>query len=65
MRTLKLTHEDIWFIENALQYVYDKKLETIRNFHKVIEQDERELMLATANKYFDVLDKLSSGNSDV
>lgn len=65
MRNLKLSHEEIEIIQNALQYAYDCKLGNLRNNAKLISTEERENILSFANKYFDLFDEIKGGKKDV
>ena len=51
-----LTHEQKKLIKNALQYVYDSKLDSIKQNWKILTEEERTLIVAKANEYFDLQD---------
>lgn len=65
MRTIKLSHDEIELIKNSLQYVYDKKLDIVKNNRKILGDSESKSIIDTANKYFDVAEKISNGDYDV
>ena len=54
MRTLKLSHQEIELIENALLYVYDKKLDMVSNSKRILDKEQRDSIMSVANKYFDL-----------
>ena len=63
-RALKLTHKEIQTIENALNYVFNTKLQQIDNCSTIITDDEKSEMLFTANKYGDLADAISNSEKD-
>lgn len=65
MRTLKISHEDIALIEAALQYVYNRKLDHIKQSINIINAQEKVEILNSANRYLDVFDQLQNGEFDV
>lgn len=52
MRTIKLTHEEIETIKMALQYVYDRKLNIVKQNRKTLGEKTTSNILEGANKYF-------------
>jgi len=64
-RYLELTHDEIVLIKNALQYVYDRKMDSIKKNEKIMESNEQQIMLNSANKYFNLQDEINSGGKDV
>ena len=65
MRILKLTHEEIELIKNALQYVYDSKLDNLGKCRKIISLEESEKIIEVANGYFDLFEAINYGQKDV
>jgi hypothetical protein len=64
MRTIKLTHNEIETIKMALQYVYDRKLDLIRQNKKTLGEKTTGEILKVANKYYDTQD-VFDGERDV
>jgi len=64
MRTIKLTHDEIETIKIALQYVYDRKMDIIKQNRKIIGEETSSKIIDSANKYFDVQD-VFDGERDV
>jgi len=64
MRTIQLTHEEIETIIIALQYVYDRKLDMVKQNRKTLGEETISKILETANKYFDTQD-VFEGERDV
>ena len=64
MRTIQLTHEEIETIKIALQYVYDRKLDVVKQNMKTLGEETTQKIIETANKYFDVQD-VFDGDRDV
>ena len=64
MRTIQLTHEEIETIKIALQYVYDRKLDIVKQNRKTLGEETTQKIIETANKYFDVQD-IFDGDRDV
>ena len=60
MRTLKLSHQEIELIENALLYVYDKKLDMVSNSKRILDKEQRDSIMSVANKYFDLQEQISN-----
>jgi hypothetical protein len=65
MRTLKLSHQEIELIENALLYVYDKKLDMVSNSKRILDKEQRDSIMSVANKYFDLQEQISNSEKDV
>jgi len=65
MRNLQLTHKEIELIKNALQYVYDSKLDNLNKCSKIITLEESEKIIEVANGYFDLFEQISEGTKDV
>jgi len=65
MRTLKLKHEEIELIKNALQYVYDKKLDVVKNNRKILTDSNVKNIIDSANGYYDIVEKIDNGDFDV
>jgi len=65
MRTLKLSHQEIELIENALLYVYDKKLDLVTNSGRILGKEQSESIMSIANKYFDLQEQISNSEKDV
>lgn len=65
MRTIKLTHEEIELIKNALQYVYDSKLDNLKQCAKIISKEESEKIIEVANGYYDLFEAINYGQKDV
>mgnify|MGYP007053801429 CR=1 FL=1 len=63
MRQIKLKHDEIELIKTALQYVYDKKLDILADSRKILSEEEKELIMNRAGKYYDVLE-LFDGQRD-
>jgi hypothetical protein len=49
-----LTQQQKKLIKNALQYVYDSKLDSIKQNSKILTDEEKSLIVAKANEYFDL-----------
>jgi hypothetical protein len=64
-RILQLTHEQIETLKRVLYYVYDKKLEMIKENTKIFSEDEKGTIIDNANKYFDLADAIEQGTLDV
>ena len=58
MKELKLTKEEAKLLQSALMYVYDKRLEMVRQNIQIITPQEREQLLTSAAKYWDLADKI-------
>jgi len=52
-RTIQLTHDEIETIKIALQYVYDRKLDVIKQNRKILGEEAVSGIFKTANKFFD------------
>jgi hypothetical protein len=63
-RTIKLSHDEIETIKIALQYVYDRKLDMVKQNRKVLGEEATAKILEQANKYFDTQD-VFDGDRDV
>jgi hypothetical protein len=63
MRTIKLSHEEIETIKMALQYVYDRKLDIVKQNRKTLGEETTSKILDVANKYFNTQD-LFDGERD-
>jgi len=55
-----LTNQEFKLIWNALNFVYNKKLDTIKQNTLVLTDDERKEMLNSAHPYSDLADKINS-----
>ena len=64
MRTIQITHEEVEIIKRALQYVYDRKLDTISQNKKVLGDEATEKIKEQANKYLDT-QSIFDGERDV
>ena len=64
MRTIQITHEEVEIIKRALQYVYDRKLDTISQNKKVLGDEATNKITSQANKYFDT-QSIFDGERDV
>lgn len=64
-RTLQLEHEQIETLKSVLYYVYDKKIEMIRENTKIFSEVEKGTIIDNANKYFDLIDAIEEGTLDV
>ena len=64
MRTIQITHEEVEIIKRALQYVYDRKLDTISQNKKVLGDEATDKIKNQANKYFDT-QSIFDGERDV
>ena len=64
MRTIQLTHEEIETIKIALQYVYDRKLDVVKQNRKTLGKETTQKIIETANRYFDV-QNVFDGERDV
>lgn len=51
MRTIKLTHEEIETIKIALQYVYERKLDIVKQSKQTLGEELTSNILKKANKY--------------
>lgn len=56
MKTYKINEDQVRLIKNALQYVYDSKLDNIKQSRKIMTDLEIEENLELAKKYFDIQD---------
>ena len=64
MRTLKITHAEIEIIKIALQYIYDKKMDMLKQNSGIMSFDEKDAVLHQANKYFKV-QNIFDGDRDI
>ncbi len=64
VRTIQLTHEEIETIKIALQYVYDRKLDVVKQNRRTLGEEITQKIIETANKYFDVQD-VFDGDRDI
>lgn len=64
MRTLKLTHDEVFLIETALEYVYNKKLDIVSNNRKLLSKDAVAEILKKANEYVELSDGIRNGEKD-
>lgn len=60
MKNLKLTKEELKLIVNALQYVYDSKLDNLKKCAKIISLEESEIIIKKANEYYDLQERIST-----
>jgi len=65
MRTLKLSHEEIEIITTALQFVYDKKINTIKNNLKILSSEAVREIVKKADEYSDLQCEIAEGKKDV
>ncbi len=65
MRTLKLTHQEIEILEKALAFAYNQQLETVRNMSVIFDDDARQQVINSANKYDTLRSKINSSEADV
>ena len=65
MRHLKLTHDEIELIQNALMYLSQRKLDIISANHNILTKDEKSLMQNESDKYSDLLLEITDGLKDV
>ena len=56
MKSYKINEDQVKLIKNALQYVYDSKLDNIKQSRKIMSEIEIEKTIETANKYYDIQD---------
>lgn len=56
-KQIELTEVEASFIKNALYFVYDKKLDIVAKNNKVMTTEEKNQIIDSANKYFDLTDK--------
>ena len=64
MRTIKLTQEEIENIKIALQFVYDCKLDIVKQNKKLLSEEAISKILESANEFFDIQD-VFDGERDV
>ena len=56
MKELKLTKEEAELLQSALMYVYDKRLDMVKQNQQIITPEEREQLLTSAAKYWDLIE---------
>ena len=54
----EITKQEIKLIKIAMQYIYDKKLDHLKNNRKIMSENEINETLITANRYYDLGEKL-------
>ena len=64
-RTLKLTHYEIELLQNALGYIYNRKLDIVSKNREILNENESDFILASANGYDDLRNKIGEGEKDV
>ena len=63
-RKLELSHDEIELIQNALMYVYNKRLELLDK-NRELTKEEKGAILKTANEYWDLETHIGNGSKDV
>lgn len=56
-----LSEDDFKLISNALNYVFNRKLDLIKQSSKILSDEERQVIIEKANPYMDLDDKLKEG----
>lgn len=64
-RDLRLTHEEIELLTNALQYVYDQKIDIVKTNRKTLGDEGSKMIVDIANKYFDLQEQINNSQKDV
>ena len=64
-KDIRLTREEIKLITNALQYVYDKKLDIVKMNRKILGEEESMTIIDTANKYYDLQEQINTNKKDI
>lgn len=64
-RHLKLSHDEIDLIQNALSYLYNSKLDLMAKNTKILSDSERKSILNNANKYDDLRAQIENSDKDV
>jgi hypothetical protein len=57
-KIIEFTFEEINLLKNALYFIYYKKLDALAQNRKIMSLEEEKTLLNSANKYFDLTDKL-------
>ena len=65
MRTLKFTHEEIDLIARSLEFLYGSRLDIITQNKYLLSDTEKESIIANANVYAELQEKINSGEKDV
>jgi len=65
MRDLELEHEEIDLIKDALFYVYYKKLKILKKNSKILSDAACKKITHSANRYYDLAEKIENGDCDV
>jgi len=61
MRTIQLTHEEIETIKTALQYVYDKKLDIVKQNRNILSEKATNEILEQSKKFLNTSDVFDGG----
>jgi len=64
MTTLKLSIEDIKLLKSSLEFVYSQKLKILQHNRNIMGEEEMNYLLANANKYADLRDKILKNNME-
>lgn len=65
MRTLQLTHQEIDLITRSLEFLYGSRLDIITQNKYLLSDTEKESIIANANVYAELQEKINSGEKDV
>lgn len=64
-RFLMLTHQEIEDIRIALQFVYDHKLDIIKQNRKILGDERCKEIVNGANRYYDLMEEITNVQKDV
>ena len=64
-RDIRLTHEEIQLLTNALQYVYDRNIDIVKANRKIFGDEESKAIIDIANKYYDLQEQINNSEKDV